>query len=157
MFRIGGNGFCGCARVTLLQLLAARAQALGVRIEYQTEVTDLDAAIREADLVVAADGINSRVRERFADIFQPSVDLRPNKFCWMGSTRPLDSFTFFFKETEHGIVILHTYQYEPGRSTWIFRAPSRRPSRAPGSAPMTRRRPRRISRHCSPRNCRAAS
>jgi len=120
VFRIGGNGFCGCARVTLLQLLAARAQALGVKTEFQTEVTDVDAAMREADLVVAADGINSRTRERFADVFQPTIDLRPNKFCWMGSTRPLDSFTFFFKETEHGIIILHTYQYEPGRSTWIF-------------------------------------
>ncbi|HWM82142.1 MAG TPA: bifunctional salicylyl-CoA 5-hydroxylase/oxidoreductase, partial [Pseudolabrys sp.] len=119
-FRIGGNGFCGCARVTLLELLTARAQALGVETRFQTEVTDIGALMREADLVVAADGINSRVRETFADVFKPSVDLRPNKFCWMGSTRPLDSFTFHFKETEHGIFIVHAYQYEPGRSTWIF-------------------------------------
>jgi len=119
-FRIGGNGFCGCARVTLLQLLTARAKALGVETRFQTEVTDIDALMREADLVVAADGINSRVRETFTDVFKPSIDLRPNKFCWMGSTRPLDSFTFHFKETEHGIFIVHAYQYEPGLSTWIF-------------------------------------
>jgi anthraniloyl-CoA monooxygenase len=54
----------------------------------------------------------------FADQFRPSVDLRPNIFSWMGSSRPYDAFTFFFRETEHGIFIAHCYQYEPGRSTW---------------------------------------
>src|SRR5262249_57572067 len=58
-------------------------------------------------------------RETFADRFKPSVDLRPNLFSWMGSTRPFDAFTFFFRETEHGIFIAHCYQYEPQRSTWI--------------------------------------
>jgi len=118
--RVGGNGFCGCARTTLLRLLHQRARALGVELRFQTEVADLDAAMREADLVVAADGINSRVRETFADTFQPKVDLRPNKFSWMGSTRPFDAFTFFFRETEHGIFIAHCYQYEVGRSTWVM-------------------------------------
>ena len=61
--------------------------------------------MRDADLVVAADGINSRVRETFAQHFKPSIDLRPNKFTWMGSTRPFDAFTFFFRETEFGIFI----------------------------------------------------
>src|SRR6185503_15803452 len=88
--RIGGNGFCGCARRTLLQLMQERARALGVELCFQTEITDIDALVRDADLVVAADGINSRVRERFAAAFQPQVDLRPNIFCWMGSTRPFD-------------------------------------------------------------------
>ena len=115
--RVGGNGFCGCARTTLLKLLHQRARALGVELRFQCELADLDAAMREADLVVAADGINSRVRETFADQFQPEVDLRPNKFSWMGSTRPFDAFTFFFRETEHGIFIAHCYQYEVGRST----------------------------------------
>jgi len=118
--RVGGNGFCGCARTTLLKLLHQRARALGVELRFQTDVADLDAAMREADLVVAADGINSRVRETFADQFQPEVDLRPNKFSWMGSTRPFDAFTFFFRETEHGIFIAHCYQYEVGRSTWVM-------------------------------------
>ncbi len=118
--RIGGNGFCGCARTTLLRLLAERARALGVELKYQCDISDIDAASAEADLVVAADGINSRVREKFTATFEPEIDLRPNKFCWMGSTRPLDTFTFFFRETEHGIFIVHCYQYEPGRSTWIF-------------------------------------
>ena len=118
--RIGGNGFCGCSRATLLKLLHQRAQSLGVELKFQTDVTDIDAAMRDADLVIAADGINSRVRETFIDHFKPHVDLRPNRFTWMGSTKPLDAFTFLFKETKYGIVIVHAYQYEPGRSTWIF-------------------------------------
>jgi anthraniloyl-CoA monooxygenase len=118
--RIGGNGFCGCSRATLLKLLHQRAQQLGVELKFQTEVTDIHGALRDADLVIGADGINSRIRETFIDHFKPSVDLRPNRFSWMGSTRPLDAFTFYFKETKYGIIVVHAYQYEPGRSTWIF-------------------------------------
>src|SRR2546423_911813 len=116
--RVGGNGFCGCSRVMLLRLLQERARELGVELKFQTEV-DPDAH-RDADLIVAADGINSRTREKHAGAFKPSVDLRPNKFAWMGSTRPFDAFTFFFRETEHGIFIAHCYQYEPGLSTWVI-------------------------------------
>ena len=116
--RIGGNGFCGCARVTLLKLLHERARQLGVELKFQTEVDP--AQLRDADLVVAADGINSRIRAQHADVFRPETDLRPNKFAWMGSTRPFDAFTFFFRETEHGIFIAHCYQYEPGQSTWVM-------------------------------------
>jgi anthraniloyl-CoA monooxygenase len=118
--RIGGNGFCGCARTTLLRLLHERARALGVELRFQTEVVDVEASMRNADLVVAADGINSRVRETFAGVFEPTLDLRPNAFSWMGSTRPFDAFTFFFRETEHGIFIAHCYQYQVGRSTWVM-------------------------------------
>ncbi|HYS47512.1 MAG TPA: bifunctional salicylyl-CoA 5-hydroxylase/oxidoreductase [Xanthobacteraceae bacterium] len=118
--RIGGNGFCGCSRTTLLRLLHERARAFGIELKFQTEVADVEALMRDADLVVAADGINSRVRETFAGQFRPEVDLRPNKFSWMGSTRPFDAFTFFFRETAHGIFIAHCYQYEPGRSTWVM-------------------------------------
>jgi anthraniloyl-CoA monooxygenase len=118
--RIGGNGFCGCSRGTMLKILGRRARSLGVEIKYQSEVSPLDPAIRDADLVVVADGINSRMRDAFAERFKPSVDLRPNFFSWMGSTRPFDAFTFFFRETEHGIFIAHCYQYEPQRSTWII-------------------------------------
>jgi anthraniloyl-CoA monooxygenase len=118
--RIGGNGFCGCSRATLLKLLHQRAQQLGVELKFQTEVTDIGSALRDADLVIGSDGINSRIRETYKDHFKPSVDLRPNRFTWMGSTKPLDAFTFYFKETKFGIIIVHSYQYEPGRSTWIF-------------------------------------
>src|SRR5262249_55460720 len=118
--RVGGNGFCGCSRQTLLTLLQRRARALGVDMRFGVEVSDIAAMTRDADLVVAADGINSRVRETFADAFAPTVDVRPNKFSWMGSTRPFDAFTFFFRETPHGIFSAHCYQYEPGRSTWVM-------------------------------------
>jgi anthraniloyl-CoA monooxygenase len=118
--RIGGNGFCGCSRTTLLKILGRRARALGVDIKYQSEAAPEKATIRGADLVVAADGINSRTRELFADKFKPTVELRPNHFVWMGSKRPFDAFNFFFRETEHGIFIAHCYQYQPGRSTWIL-------------------------------------
>ena len=116
--RIGGNGFCGCSRVTLLRLLQERARALGVALKFQIEIDP--SAHHDADLVVAADGINSRIRAQYADAFKPSTDLRLNKFTWMGSTRPFDAFTFFFRETEHGIFIAHCYQYEPGFSTWVL-------------------------------------
>jgi anthraniloyl-CoA monooxygenase len=118
--RIGGNGFCGCSRANLLKILGRRARSLGIEIRYQAEISPADPKIRQADLVVVADGMNSRMREAYADRFRPSVDLRPNFFSWMGSTRPFDAFTFFFRETEHGIFIAHCYQYEPKRSTWII-------------------------------------
>ncbi|WP_262296462.1 bifunctional salicylyl-CoA 5-hydroxylase/oxidoreductase [Microvirga sesbaniae] len=117
--RIGGNGFCGCSRRTLLLILQDRAEELGVRLRYEADVDD-ESLFADADLVVVADGINSRFRERYADHFQPEVDLRPNKFTWMGSTKPLDAFTFIFQETEWGPFIAHAYQYEANRSTWVF-------------------------------------
>ncbi len=120
ILRIGGNGFCGCSRQALLMLLQERARALGVMLAFEQEIGDIPALSRDYDLVVAADGINSRIRETYNGHFKPETDLRPNRFVWMGSTRPLDAFTFLFKETPQGIVIVHAYQYEKGRSTWIF-------------------------------------
>ena len=118
--RIGGNGFCGTSRTMLLKILGRRAHSLGIEIKYQSEADPLKNTIRGADLVVAADGINSRTREAFKDHFKPEIELRPNYFAWMGSRRPMDAFNFFFRETEHGIFIAHCYQYQPGRSTWVM-------------------------------------
>jgi anthraniloyl-CoA monooxygenase len=118
--RVGGNGFCGCSRRTLLMLLQERAQALGVKLLFSQEIDNPVTLSRDYDLVVASDGINSRIRETYASHFVPEVDLRPNRFVWMGSTKELDAFTFHFRELPEGIVIIHAYQYEPGRSTWIF-------------------------------------
>ena len=117
--RCGGNGFCGCSRVTLLTLLQERCRELGVKLEFQREVKGVE-AFPDSDLIVAADGINSVIRETHKAHFRPSVDLRPNKFVWLGSTRPMDAFKYFFRETPHGIVLAHCYQYEKGASTWIF-------------------------------------
>src|SRR6201987_4339491 len=117
--RVGGNGFCGCSRRMLLLILQERARELGVALRFQAEVDD-EQQFADADLVIIADGINSRFREKHIDHFQPEVDLRSNVFAWMGSTRPLDAFTFIFQETQWGPFIAHAYQYETGRSTWIF-------------------------------------
>ena len=117
--RVGGNGFCGCSRRMLLLILQERARELGVTLEFETDIDD-ESRFADADLIVLADGINSRFRDKYVDHFQPEVDLRSNKFAWMGSTRPLDAFTFIFQETEWGPFIAHAYQYEAGRSTWIF-------------------------------------
>jgi anthraniloyl-CoA monooxygenase len=118
--RIGGNGFCGTSRAMLLKILGRRAHSLGIHIKYGSEADPDKLTIRGADLVVAADGINSRTRELFKDRFKPSIELRPNHFAWMGSDRPMDAFNFFFRETQHGIFIAHCYQYQPGRSTWVM-------------------------------------
>src|SRR5262249_22179082 len=119
-FRIGGNGFCGTSRTTLLKILSRRAHSLGIDLKYGAEADPANVRTRGADLVVAADGINSRTRELFKDAFKPTIELRPNHFAWMGSTRPMDAFNFFFRETEHGIFIAHCSQYQPGRSTWVM-------------------------------------
>ena len=117
--RVGGNGFCGCSRRRLLLILQERARELGVVLHFESDIDD-DARFDDADLVVLADGINSRFRDKYAAHFGPEVDLRSNMFAWMGSTRPLDAFTFIFQETEWGPFIAHAYQYEVGHSTWIF-------------------------------------
>jgi anthraniloyl-CoA monooxygenase len=118
-FRVGGNGFCGCSRRTLLLLLQERARSLGVELRFTDDVTSLE-DVRGADLIIASDGINSFVRQSHAGHFGTSVDMRPNRFAWMGSTKPLDAFTFCFRENEHGIFIAHAYQYQPGASTWVL-------------------------------------
>ena len=113
-----GHGFCGLSRKRLLQIFHARCRELGVEIEFQREVRDLG-TLAGADLVVAADGIQSAVREQLADHFKPSIDWRPNRFCWLGTTKPLSAFTFLFRESEHGLFQVHAYPFEAKLSTFI--------------------------------------
>src|SRR5258708_24679967 len=117
--RVGGNGFCGCSRRKLLLILQEPARELGVTLLFEADIDD-EAPFIDAELIVLADGINSRFHEKHIEHFQPEVDVRSNMFACMGSTRPLDAFTFIFQETESGPFIAHAYQYEAGRSTWIF-------------------------------------
>ena len=119
VMRSGGNGFCGCSRVALLNILQDRGRELGVHMRFQREVDGLE-EFADSDLIVVADGINSRIREKYKEHFQPSVDLRPNKFTWLGSTKPLDAFKYFFRETPQGVLLAHCYQYEADRSTWVI-------------------------------------
>ena len=114
-----GHGFAGLSRRTLLAILSARARDLGVRIEYETDVRDFDRLLEENDLVLAADGVNSAVRDYYRDAFEPDIDLRPNRFVWLGTTYPFRAFTFHFKNNEHGLWRVHAYRYEEGHSTFI--------------------------------------
>lgn len=116
---IAGNGFCGCSRKTLLQLLHQRCKEEGVNLHFEANINDLS-QFTDSDVIVACDGIGSQIRTQFESDFGTKVELKRNKFVWMGSTKPLDAFTYFFKETAHGTFAAHTYQYEKGMSTWIF-------------------------------------
>jgi anthraniloyl-CoA monooxygenase len=114
----GGHGFCGIARKRLLGLLQERARELGVIQHFQHEVED-DAAFADADLIVAADGVNSRTRARHAQAFRPDIDVRRCRFIWLGTTRPFREFTFAFQQTEHGWFQIHAYQFSSDLSTVI--------------------------------------
>ena len=116
-----GHGFSGLSRKSLLAILADRCRELGVDVRFDAEIADPD-ALRGADLILAADGVNSSVRERYRDRFKPCVDLRPNKFVWLGTTKPFPAFTFYFKHDAHGLWRVHAYQYEAGMSTFIVEA-----------------------------------
>ena len=119
MIRSGGHGFCGLSRKKLLNILQRRCDQLGVKIHYQTEVVDFDALRRDCDLLVGADGINSLVRERWKGVFRPSFDWRRNKFVWLGTTKPLKTFTFIFRANRHGLFQVHAYQFDRTTATWI--------------------------------------
>ena len=117
--RSTGHGFCGLERRALLEIFHARCRELGVDLRFQDEVSDLDRVIAENDLVLGADGLNSAVRARFAEVFRPSIDWRTARFCWLGTTKPLRAFTFLFREGEHGLFQVHAYPFERERSTFI--------------------------------------
>jgi anthraniloyl-CoA monooxygenase len=114
-----GHGFAGMSRQALLDILQRRCAALGVKTEFQTEVTALE-PYADADLVLAADGVNSVVRARYAEHFRPQIDWRPNKFVWLGTTFPFPAFTFAFKEDAHGLWRVHAYRYDTRHSTFIL-------------------------------------
>jgi anthraniloyl-CoA monooxygenase len=113
-----GHGFSGMGRHTLLHVLQEQACAAGVEVLFEREVASLD-AFADADLVVASDGANSTVRQLLGDRISTTVDLRPNRFVWLGTTKPFPAFTFYFKRNDHGLWRVHAYQYAPGRSTFI--------------------------------------
>lgn len=116
---IAGNGFCGCSRKKLLQLLQQRCTEEGVNLHFEQNIEDIS-QFKDSDIIVACDGIASTIRTQFANDFGTKVSLKKNRFVWLGSTKPLDAFTYFFRTTPHGLMVAHTYQYEPGMSTWIF-------------------------------------
>lgn len=119
VIRSVGHGFCGMSRRRLLEILEARATGLGVEIEHQIDIDDIDALRAECDLFVGADGVNSRTRERFRDVLEPEIDLGSCRFMWLGTHQRFDAFTFSFRENADGIFQIHAYQFEEGLSTVI--------------------------------------
>lgn len=116
---VAGNGFCGCSRKTLLKLLHQRCREEGVNLHFEQNIDDLS-QYKDADIIIASDGISSGIRSKYEKDFGTKIVLKKNRFVWLGSTKPLDAFTYFFRTTPHGVIVAHTYQYEPGMSTWIF-------------------------------------
>ena len=115
-----GHGFCGIGRKQLLLLLQERARDLGVELRFETEVTSPQDYAERYDLVVAADGLNSRTRAEYADAFRPDTDVRKCSFVWLGTHAKFDdAFTFIFEPTEHGWVWAHAYQFDPDTATFI--------------------------------------
>ena len=118
--RSTGHGFCGISRRRMLTILQDRALGLGVRLEFGAEIepSDLD-RLRDCDLLVAADGVNSKIREHYAEHFGPDIEVHPNRYTWLGTTQSFEAFTFVFEENEHGLFQVHAYQFEPETSTFI--------------------------------------
>ncbi|MEM7043805.1 MAG: bifunctional salicylyl-CoA 5-hydroxylase/oxidoreductase [Pseudomonadota bacterium] len=115
-----GHGFCGIGRKKLLLLLQARARELGVELRFETEVESAEACRNDVDIVVASDGLNSKTRQLYADVFRPEIDLRHCRFVWLGTRQTFaDAFTFIFEETEHGWVWAHAYQFDDSTATFI--------------------------------------
>ncbi|MFI5231460.1 MAG: bifunctional salicylyl-CoA 5-hydroxylase/oxidoreductase [Gemmatimonadales bacterium] len=119
----GGHGFSGIARRSLLEILQARAVALGVDLRFDVDVHDIDDLVTlgfgDADVIVAADGVNSAVRRKHAAAFGPDIDVRTARYIWLGSTRMFDAFTFMFVETAGGVYQAHAYRFDERHSAFI--------------------------------------
>ena len=120
--RSGGHGFVGIGRKKLLNILQARCEALGVKLEFEIDA-ESDLQYPDADLVIASDGINSRIRTNYQDIFKPDIVVRPNRFIWLGTHKLFDAFTFAFEKTEHGWFQSHIYKFDDTTTTFIVECP----------------------------------
>ncbi|MDF2114149.1 bifunctional salicylyl-CoA 5-hydroxylase/oxidoreductase [Roseiarcaceae bacterium H3SJ34-1] len=116
--RTTGHGFVGIGRKKLLNILQRRCEALGVELVFDREAGS-DLEFPGADLIVAADGFNSKIRNRYADVFQPDLVVRPNRYIWLGTNKLFDAFTFDFRKTRHGWFQAHIYKFDDQTSTFI--------------------------------------
>ncbi|MBD2809430.1 bifunctional salicylyl-CoA 5-hydroxylase/oxidoreductase [Xenorhabdus sp. Vera] len=119
--RSSGHGFIGIGRKKLLNILQDRCQEAGVELVFETQVEDEQEIARkyDVDLLIASDGINSQIRSRYAEVFEPDIDQRHCRFVWLGTRKVFDAFTFLFVETEYGWFQVHAYQFQEGLSTFI--------------------------------------
>ncbi len=123
--RSGGHGFVGIGRKKLLNILQRRCEELGVELVFEVDADsqNLERDYPDADLVIASDGVNSRIRQKYAAVFQPDVATRPNRFIWLGTSRLFDAFNFLFEKTEHGWFQAHVYKFDDQTTTFIIETP----------------------------------
>ncbi|MGN6666083.1 MAG: bifunctional salicylyl-CoA 5-hydroxylase/oxidoreductase [Trinickia sp.] len=121
--RSSGHGFCGIGRKRLLNILQARCEALGVKLVFETNVTN--DADYDADLIIACDGANSPIRQKYAETYRPDIDVRDCRFVWLGTHKLFDAFTFAFEKTQWGWFQAHAYRFDQDTSTFIVEAPER--------------------------------
>src|SRR5262245_28116168 len=119
--RSGGHGFCGIGRKRLLNILQARCEELGVKLVFETDASD--DAYPDADLIIASDGLNSRIRTKYTETYQPDIDTRRCRFVWLGTHKLFEAFTFAFEETPWGWFQAHAYRFDDKTSTFIVEAP----------------------------------
>ena len=120
--RSGGHGFVGIGRKKLLNILQARCEALGVVLRFECDVNS-DEDYPDADLIIASDGINSKIRTQYETTFKPDIVTRPNRYIWLGTHRLYDAFTFDFRKTEHGWFQAHIYKFDDNTATFIAECP----------------------------------
>ena len=119
--RSSGHGFCGIGRRRLLNILQDRCVEVGVEMKFAADCAD-DTQV-DADLIIAADGLNSRIRSKYAATYQPDVDLRQCRFVWLGTRKLFDAFTFAVEPTPWGWFQAHAYRFDAETSTFIVEAP----------------------------------
>ena len=116
---IHGNSFSGIARLQLLKILQQRAEQLGVKLHYRTEINDIESLRTDCDLLVAADGVNSTVRQRYAQHLEPELDVRTNRYIWYGTHQLFHGLTLTFRENDAGVFAAHSYKFNQDTSTFI--------------------------------------
>jgi anthraniloyl-CoA monooxygenase len=116
---IHGNSFSGIARLQLLNILQRRAEALGVRISFHSEVHDIDSLRDDCDLLVAADGVNSTVRLHYLEQLKPQLDLRAHRYIWYGTNQLFHGLTLTFRQNTAGTFVAHSYKFNKQTSTFI--------------------------------------
>jgi len=121
---IHGNSFSGIARIRLLKILQKRCEDLNIRINFRSEVNEIETLRHDCDLLVAADGVNSTVRQTFAEQFQPNLNTRPNRYIWYGTNHLFHGLTLTFRENEAGVFAAHSYKFDRATSTFIIECDS---------------------------------
>ena len=122
VIRSGGHGFVGIGRKKLLNILQRRCEELGVQLVFEVDA-ESDSQYPDADLIIASDGVNSRIRNHYEHIFKPDIVVRPNRFIWLGTHKLYDAFTFLFEKTEHGWFQAHIYKFDENTTTFIVECP----------------------------------